>query len=497
MYKNGVARPSRRQEGDSTYDADTDSRRAHSRQPLVRQSSKVAPQYPQNLPIGSNHTAYEERNGREGGYGAVAPPAAAKSSVTATSATSWIQQFFLHRPDAQTSQPTQKSKFGTSVYRSSWHHHNSFPPPPPPIQHLPLDQQQQGNRSSMPSSHQFSLESMLYYSDEEDSVFEIPTQGLSITEFSTAATVPTLLGPLIREVDVKMGPKNRRILLPHVSSYSELSEAVETTSLVTATNNHRRNSSDFVYQKPPSSHRRTSSAELWAAQKRGSDLPNNSDGTLLRDRSPLPLHPFHRKSTPTTAARPRSYSGGPSKPHHRRGDSASSNTSMASILSEKSIISDISRSILYKKVTNTGQVTFHSPADKVRLVMDKDLQPGHLYRLQGGEDEEERYFQYTLQSEEAVDFPLTEGGCCCECVSCAKCQHKVDQQLYPSQYVLRVDDDLYQRVISEISDSKQPCGLFFCGHHEDADKPSILIAIGIIVAFFGGLLVVTYLGQGG
>lgn len=490
MYKNGVARPTRRLDGDSSsHEAHTDTRRSNSRQPISRQSSKVAPQYPQHASIGSNHPLYEERSGREGGYGAVAPPAAAKSTVTATSATSWIhhaQQFFLHRTATHIVKPPQQPQLGASVYRNSWKHHDSLPPPPPPIHHLPLDQQH-GNQSSLPSSHQFSLESLLYYSDEEDSVFEIPTQTPPITEFST------LFGPLLADVDVRSGQRHKRILLPNVSSCSELSEADETSSLMAATNNHRRNSSDFVYQKPPPSHRRTNSAELWAAQKRGSEAPG--DGTLLRDRSPLPLHPFQRKSTP--APRPRTYSGGPSKPHHRRGDSASSNTSMASVLSEKSIISDISRSVLYKEVTNTGKVTFHSPADKVRLVMDEDLQPGHLYRLQGGDDEEERYFQYTLQSEEAGDFPLTDGGCGCDCVSCAKCQHKVDHLLYPSQYVLRVDDDLYQRVIGEISDSKQPCGLFFCGHHEDADKPSILIAIGIIVAFFGGLLVVTYLGQGG
>jgi hypothetical protein len=52
---------------------------------------------------------------------------------------------------------------------------------------------------------------------------------------------------------------------------------------------------------------------------------------------------------------------------------------------------------------------------------------------------------------------------------------------YPAHYVLRVEEDIYQRVLAEISDSKQPCGIYFCGHHEDAYKPSIFIAISKIL----------------
>lgn len=494
MYNDGGGRSTRRQEGDAAYEADVDSKRGHSRQAL-RPSPKVAPQYPQHAPLlGSKRPPlpYEERNGRGGGYGAVAPPEATPTtSSTPMASITWIQQaqqFFQPYANKHISQDPQKPPYGQPMYQHSWQHHNAPPPPPPPLQHLPLDKQQ-----LVP--HHLFFDSTLYYSDEEEDLlaYNAPTHRPPIREFSTTS------GPLNRDIEtygsndhIRTVPKNngRKVTV----KVGKADESSSTHLGGKNNNNHRRNNSDFVYEKQ-ANHRRSNSAELWA--RKGQEGHNYHDGVSIRDRSPLPLHPFNRKSTPTTP-RARSFSaGGMAKPNHRRADSNSSVGSIASILSERSIVSDISKSALYKKVTNTGKVTFHAPADKVRLVMDKDLQPGHLYRLQGGDDEEERFFQYTLQSEDLVDFPLTEGGCGCECISCAKCQYKMDQLLYPSLYVLRVEDDLYQRVISEISDSKQPCGLFFCGHHEDTDKPSILIAVVIIAAFFGGLLIVTFLGQGG
>ena len=66
----------------------------------------------------------------------------------------------------------------------------------------------------------------------------------------------------------------------------------ESTSLLGKNNNnsHRRNNSDFVYEKQ-ANHRRSNSAELWA--RRGHENHNSQDGVSIRDRSPLPLHPFN------------------------------------------------------------------------------------------------------------------------------------------------------------------------------------------------------------
>jgi len=40
-------------------------------------------------------------------------------------------------------------------------------------------------------------------------------------------------------------------------------------------------------------------------------------------------------------------------------------------------------------------------------------------------------------------------------------------------------------MLDEVSESKSmPCGLFFCGHHEDVRYPSIMIAVGIVAMMF-------------
>ena len=56
---------------------------------------------------------------------------------------------------------------------------------------------------------------------------------------------------------------------------------------------------------------------------------------------------------------------------------------------------------------------------------------------------------------------------------------------------MSVDSDLYRRMMDEVIQSKtMPCGLFFCGHHEDVRFPDIKIAVAIVslvfVLFFVG-----------
>jgi hypothetical protein len=56
-------------------------------------------------------------------------------------------------------------------------------------------------------------------------------------------------------------------------------------------------------------------------------------------------------------------------------------------------------------------------------------------------------------------------------------------------YMLAVEDDIYKRTLGEISAAhSMPCGLFFCGHHEDVAKPSIAIATLLVTILFAGLL---------
>ena len=466
MYTNEDGRSGRQSDGDTAYEGDTD-RRRHRRPPFNRTSQQVAPQRPQHVPLLGSQRPDEGPNGWDGGYGAVSSPAPMPTHVPGD----FIQQpqHFYPPPTAQSApQPPH----GQPVY--PWQHHNVPPPPPPPIQHLPR-QQQIGGRSNSQPRQQSIFDSVFSYSGEDDELhYDVPVRGPPMTEFSTKSS----------EAFGASDPSSKQHTPPKsilkLASFGE-PDGMEEILPPARKRDHKRNNSDFVYNKQ-NSHRRTSSADLWT--KREITQP-----TFVRDRSPLPLHPFNRKSAPPA---PRSRSGSFSagvipKPKHKRGDSMSSITS---ILSEKSIVSDISRSALFKDVTRAGRVTFHAPSDNIRLVMDKDLKPGELYRIQG-EDEEDQYYQYTLQSEEQAGFNLND-GCGCECTACIRCQHKMEQILHPSLYVLRVEEDLYRRVIGEISDSKQPCGLFFCGHHEDADKPSILIAVVIVGAFFCGMLIMTF-----
>jgi hypothetical protein len=54
---------------------------------------------------------------------------------------------------------------------------------------------------------------------------------------------------------------------------------------------------------------------------------------------------------------------------------------------------------------------------------------------------------------------------------------------------MAVDSTLYRRMMDEVIESKtMPCGLFFCGHHEDVRYPDIKIAVAIVAMAFVVLL---------
>jgi hypothetical protein len=60
--------------------------------------------------------------------------------------------------------------------------------------------------------------------------------------------------------------------------------------------------------------------------------------------------------------------------------------------------------------------------------------------------------------------------------------------LPPANYVMAVGDDVYRRMFREVSEARSmPCGLFFCGHHEDVAHPSIGIATTLVMVLFGTL----------
>eukprot|EP00970_Alexandrium_tamarense_P019950 scaffold14671_cov228-Alexandrium_tamarense.AAC.2 len=58
---------------------------------------------------------------------------------------------------------------------------------------------------------------------------------------------------------------------------------------------------------------------------------------------------------------------------------------------------------------------------------------------------------------------------------------------------MAVNSDIYRRIFDEVSESKNmPCGLFFCGHHEDVRYPSILIAVLVVASVFIAMVIATF-----
>lgn len=174
---------------------------------------------------------------------------------------------------------------------------------------------------------------------------------------------------------------------------------------------------------------------------------------------------------------------------------ASVASAYGSVLSEVgSVVSNIQKSSMFKEVTDAGLIRLHLPIDNVRLMIDPDLETGMVYKdvaYTNEEEEDEEFERYHENDpdwdDSAIAFDAgTDGGGCkchCHCDFCAGCTDK--NKLKPFRYAIAVDPDLYKRVLSEIADARDmPCGLYFCGHHEDVSRPSVKIAVTIVVVLF-------------
>lgn len=245
--------------------------------------------------------------------------------------------------------------------------------------------------------------------------------------------------------------------------------------------------------------------------------------------------------------RARTLSGGNliSRPRHRRGDSSNSYHSMGggsytggSIAdsSQVSMRSNIAKSSLFAGVDENGRPLLYYPYEAIRLVMIPDqekrerkdrgrrnnstdfddddtaeqedylpLKIGHLYADEPADMED--YYEYyhrvsdeleqgiTPQWESLDVHPLRKkkknGG------EGSLTQEDKEELLPPTNYVVAVSDDIYRRMLSEVADAQNmPCGLFFCGHHEDVDYPSVWIPATLVIILFGTLLYLSYLTGG-
>ncbi|KAL7476660.1 hypothetical protein ACHAW6_002505 [Cyclotella cf. meneghiniana] len=184
---------------------------------------------------------------------------------------------------------------------------------------------------------------------------------------------------------------------------------------------------------------------------------------------------------------------------HSRTASEVSTASFASALSVDRSIEpakmDLAKSSMFKDVTSEGLVRLQLPKDNFRLLSDRDLESGYVYKRKLIDNEAD-YFQEFHSTEEISVLLNTTTACHCLCANCNNC-HSRRKTLPPTYYVMAVKSDIYRRMLDEVSDSKNmPCGLFFCGHHEDVRYPSILMAVGIIVIMFILFLALTiYIGD--
>jgi len=238
--------------------------------------------------------------------------------------------------------------------------------------------------------------------------------------------------------------------------------------------------------------------------------------------------------------RSRTLSGGnPLKPRHRRGNSSNSNYSMTGdsfvvgSIADSSMVSmrsNIAKSTLFGGVDEKGRPIMYYPYEDIRVLMipKQDLNNddsveqerhlpltiGHLYSDLpiNMEDYYEDYHQIsdnfgTPQWESLDVHPILrksgkskhgkgkklQGGerpnsiCGCQCTNCHACLGKQDL-LPPTNYIVAVSDDIYRRMFSEVADSQSmPCGLFYCGHYEDVDYPSVWIPGILVIILFGAM----------
>jgi hypothetical protein len=203
----------------------------------------------------------------------------------------------------------------------------------------------------------------------------------------------------------------------------------------------------------------------------GGYFGNNNQQQLVMDK-PYPL----RRSIPSLLP--------PPKKHRRFSISDVSNGSYDG--SAEPAVTDKTKSVLYKGITNRGVVKLQLPKDNFRLLIDRDLESGCVYKRDLVENENVYFQEYHITIDTGV-FEQQEQ------------QHRPIRPplLPPMYYVMCVDSDIYQRMLDEVSQSRSsPCGLFYFGHHKDVSYPSIAIAAVSLVIVFSLMLWATFYVNG-
>ncbi len=227
------------------------------------------------------------------------------------------------------------------------------------------------------------------------------------------------------------------------------------------------------------------------------------------DVSPRRSHRRHNSDNSRTATLPvrarslTNYEGSPSRPlprtlsssslnnnvpasrHHRRRSSNSVFSSVGSVMTDASmmtLVTDIEKSSLFAGYDEfTGQALFNLPISSVQISVEEHPNGDEFYQIR---ENDQTFENYHRQGEDYVVTQINAGS-------------GPRYALPPTRYVIHAPPDLYRRMVDEISSSASlPCGLFFCGHHEDVAKPSLRIAVLVLLIFFGWMGLVAYIYRG-
>lgn len=190
-------------------------------------------------------------------------------------------------------------------------------------------------------------------------------------------------------------------------------------------------------------------------------------------------------------------------------------------MSTTSVRSNIVKSSMFGGFdAHTGQVQMHFPFEAVRLVFVDDeedpnvskqtkrtkqpppadphsmLTQGHLY-MEGHAADFDDFEDYTNITN-AMEEGLTPEWETMDRVATDENNNvNMNSILKPPSYLLPVSTKVYKRMMGEIADAQNmPCGLFFCGHHEDVAHPSIAIAVVIVMLLFGFMAYVAFFIEG-
>jgi len=406
-----------------------------------------------------------------------------------------------------------------------------YPPPPPPHIMYPSQQQQYQKQQQQQQQQQQQWPQQPYSASSSPKSSRMGVTGNKMTA-TTNTNSSSGLPPLDA---IFAGPTGRE------------PQPITSSQPLSSNNNGygSTGSSPIIYNAPiqsrrlPPSGRTPQQIVLLKGEKNGQKT-NHSHRRVHSD-NPLRVNKAHRRANSGQALVPplgigaghnraRTLSGGnPLKPRHRRGNSASSyNTNDSSMMSMRS---NIAKSSFFGGIDKQGRPIMYYPYEAIRLVMVPDQEQnrrskvnrigtsladasddnttereknfpftiGHLY-ADGPKNMEDYYEVYhriidqveqgTTPQWESLDvYPLRKKERNKEKdAMCGK-----QDLLPPTNYVVAVSDNIYKRMLSEVADSQSmPCGLFFCGHHEDVDYPSVWIPGILVIILFGSMIYVSY-----